>query len=273
MKKLNLALAVQNCVAGDFEKNFHSTLEFISRAAVDRADMIVFPEMNLTGYTSGNQIRDIATPMGRDLVDRLSDLSRDLGITILAGLAEKAGQEEGKDRIFATHLVFQPGKSVDIYRKIHTAPNEKPYFSSGDQIRVFTGEDLQFGIQLCYDAHFPELSTAMAERRADVIFLPHASPRGTSREKYRSWMRHLSARAFDNGIFIAAVNQTGRNGAGLNFPGLALVLGPDGNVISKSLSSGEYIHMVELNPEILDQVRSHRMRYFLPNRRKDLFQI
>lgn len=273
MKKLNLALAVQNSIAGDFEKNFHSTLEFISRAAADRADIIVFPEMNLTGYTSGDQIRDIAIPMDSGLVNRFSDLAQDLGITILTGLAEKAVQEGGKHRIFATHLVFQPGKSIDIYRKIHTAPNEKPYFSSGDQIRIFTGENLQFGIQLCYDAHFPELSTAMAERRADVIFLPHASPRGNSREKYRSWMRHLSARAFDNGIFIAAVNQTGSNGAGLHFPGLALVLGPDGNVISKSLTSREHIHMVELDPEFLDQVRSHRMRYFLPNRRKDLFQL
>lgn len=273
MKPLTLALAVQNSAAGEFEKNFRSTLDLISRAAADRTDIIVFPEMNLTGYTSGEQLWNIACPMDHTLAETFSRLARDLGIIILTGLAEKVVQAGKPDQIFAAHFVFQPGKPVDCYRKIHTAPNEKPYLASGNQVRVFQAASFRFGIQLCYDAHFPELSIAMAERRADLIFLPHASPRGSSREKYKSWMRHLCARAFDNGIFIAAVNPTGPNGAGLNFPGLALVLGPDGTVVSRSLKQGEHLHLVELNPELLHRVRSHRMRYFLPNRRKDLFPI
>ncbi|WP_022668736.1 nitrilase-related carbon-nitrogen hydrolase [Desulfospira joergensenii] len=271
MKKLTLALVVQNCVAGEFEINLNSTIDFVSRAAVDKADIIIFPEMNLTGYTAGKKIRQIARPLSDQITEKFSSLAGNLGITILTGLAEQVSGDE--DRIYASHLVFHPGKPVEIYRKIHTAPNEKPYFSAGHEARIFSGRQLKFGIQLCYDAHFPELSTAMAEQEADVIFLPHASPRGSSREKYESWMRHLSARAFDNGIFIAAVNQTGDNGTGLNFPGLALVLGPDGNIVSRSLDNKEQIHRVELDPEILEHVRSHRMRYFLPNRRRDLFPL
>ncbi len=70
------------------------------------------------------------------------------------------------------------------------------------------------GIQLCYDAHFPELSTRMAVNGADIIFMPHASPRGTPSQKLTSWLRHLTARAFDNGVFIVACNQNGDNQKG-----------------------------------------------------------
>jgi N-carbamoylputrescine amidase len=111
----------------------------------------------------------------------------------------------------------------------------------------------------------------MAVQGADIIFIPHASPRGSSQEKYQSWMRHLTARAFDNGIVIAAVNQTGDNTRGLIFPGLALVIGPDGNIISKFIDPNERLHIVDIDLDLLDRVRSHRMRYFLPNRRTDLF--
>jgi N-carbamoylputrescine amidase len=105
-----------------------------------------------------------------------------------------------------------------------------------------------------------------------VIFIPHASPRGTSQEKFDSWVRHLRARAFDNGLYIAAVNQAGDNEKGLIFPGLCLFIGPDGNIIYKSIDGSEGVHIVTIDKNILKAVRSHPMRYFLPNRRTDLFQ-
>ncbi len=65
----------------------------------------------------------------------------------------------------------------------------------------------------------------MAVKGAEILFLPHASPRGLAIDKHRSWMRHLTARAFDNSVFVVACNQTGYNGKGLTFPGNAVVLG------------------------------------------------
>ena len=127
---------------------------------------------------------------------------------------------------FASHLVATPDGVVQVYRKTHIAPPEKQIFSSGQTAPLFEINGVRFGIQLCYDAHFPELSTRMAVNGADLIFFPHASPRGTPEGKLQSWMRHLSARAFDNGLFVAAVNQTGDNGLGLSFPGMAVVIGP-----------------------------------------------
>jgi len=119
--------------------------------------------------------------------------------------------------------------------------------------------------------HFPELTTAMALKHADIVFIPHASPRGNSQDKYNSWIRHLRARAYDNALYIAACNQTGDNLKGLLFPGISLFIGPDGKVIYKSTEQKEGVHIIEIKRFALDQIRSHKMRYFLPNRRNDLF--
>lgn len=267
MTPLTIALAVQTCTVGQYGDNLDSSLGLIRQAAGQGADMVVFPEMNLTGYASGDRIEP--RPVDPDLVRCFKQTTDRYGIAVLVGLAEKVN----KGTVYATHLVFMPGKAHGSYRKIHTAPNEQDTFSAGNDCPLFEHQGVRFGIQLCYDAHFPELTTAMALKGADLVILPHASPRGTSRDKYDSWMRHLSARAFDNSVFIAAVNQTGDNGAALSFPGLAVVIGPDGKLISKSLENREHLHMETLDPDLLAHVRTHRMRYFLPNRRNDLFPL
>ena len=159
------------------------------------------------------------------------------------------------------------------YRKIHLSPFEAPYFSYGHDVGIFEFKGLRFGIQLCYDAHFPELSTAMALKKADIIFIPHASPRGTPEEKSASWKRHLTARAFDNAVFVAAVNQVGENGAGLNFPGISMMVGPDGFVAGENSTYASQMHTHELDMSRLEHIRTHKMRYFLPNRRANLFNL
>jgi N-carbamoylputrescine amidase len=111
----------------------------------------------------------------------------------------------------------------------------------------------------------------MAIKGADIIFIPHASPRGTPEGKLQSWMRHLSARAFDNGLFVAAVNQTGDNRLGLLFPGMAVVIGPDGEVLCQYVSGNEAIVFADLKSDDLNHVRRHPMRYFLPNRRPEIY--
>ena len=86
-------------------------------------------------------------------------------------------------------------------------------------------------------------------------------------------MSHLTARAYDNGLFFVACNQAGENKKGLNFPGIALVIGPSGNVIDKDLSGKENMIVVDLKASDLAKVRNHKMRYFLPNKRSDIFDI
>jgi N-carbamoylputrescine amidase len=84
-------------------------------------------------------------------------------------------------------------------------------------------------------------------------------------------MRHLPARAFDNSLYVVACNQTGDNQAGLDFPGLAVILDPAGRIVGKDIDGKENIIIADLKAEKLAAVRGHRMRYFLPNRRPDLY--
>jgi N-carbamoylputrescine amidase len=181
--------------------------------------------------------------------------------------------EKGEnDRTFASHLVVTPENISGIYRKIHIAPPERNLFTPGNSVPLFEVNGVKLGIQLCYDAHFPELSTRMAVDGADIIFMPHASPRGTPMEKLTSWLRHLTARAFDNSVFIVACNQVGENQNGLVFPGLAVVVGPSGKILGKETIGSEGMLVADLKSDDLSAVRDHRMHYFLPNRRPELYK-
>ncbi|WP_289018932.1 nitrilase-related carbon-nitrogen hydrolase [Desulfobacter postgatei] len=266
MQNIRVTLVIQNCPVNRFAHNLALTVKNISDAAQQNCDFVVFPEMNLTGYAPADLSN--AVPLDSGWMDELNRLAQKYNIAILTGLVEKAASK----KIYATHLVFRPDQSVARYRKIHLSPFEAPYFSCGDDVKVFKFKGVHFGIQLCYDAHFPELSTAMALKKADIIFIPHASPRGTPEEKSASWKRHLTARAFDNAVFVAAVNQVGENDAGLNFPGISMMLGPDGFLAGENIAYKNMMHTHVLDMSVLEQIRTHKMRYFLPNRRANLIE-
>ena len=85
-------------------------------------------------------------------------------------------------------------------------------------------------------------------------------------------MRHLTARAFDNSVFIVACNQVGENQKGLDFPGLAVIVGPSGKILAKDTTGREGMLVADLKSDDLAAVRDHRMRYFLPNRRPELYE-
>jgi len=267
MKDIRIAAVIFNSPVGQVQQNLDRMLPWIKKAKKEGADLICFPELNVTGYSTDPVIKDSAESIPGPISRQLEHMARMDQIVILAGLAER--DENG--HIFASHLVVTPQGISGVYRKLHVAPPEHAVFSQGKQIPLFNILDVNLGIQLCYDAHFPELSTRMAVDGADVIFMPHASPRGTPQEKLDSWMRHLTARAFDNGVFIVACNQVGENQKSLEFPGLAAVVGPSGNIIKGKTTVREGMLVTNLKAEELSAVRDHKMRYFLPNRRPELY--
>ena len=265
---LRIAAVVCRCPVGQVAWNLDRTRHWALRARQSGAELVCFPEMNLTGYSNRKQITEHAVSVEGPEVGALHRLAVDEEICLLVGFAEKARDK----KVYASHMVITPSGRAGIYRKLHLAPPEMEHFIPGESLPVFNWSGLRFGIQLCYDAHFPEIATRMAEADADVIFIPHASPRGVAQDKHLSWMRHLPARAFDNGLFVVACNQTGENGNGLTFPGNAVVFSPSGEIITTRLSGSSGLLLVDLTADRLHHVRSHRMRYFFPNRRPGLYQ-
>ena len=267
MKDLRIAAVMMNCPVGRVQDNLDRMAGWVQTAKKQAADLVCFPEMNVTGYSTRDEIKNSTEIVPGPISQFIVELARESKIVILAGMAE----EDSKGCVFASHLVVTPQGVAGIYRKIHIAPPECNVFTAGNTIPVFEINGLKLGIQLCYDVHFPELSTCMAIDGVDVIFMPHASPRGTPQQKFASWMRHLPARAFDNGLYVVACNQTGDNQNGLNFPGLTVILDPAGRIITKDTGGKENLVVADLKAEELEKVRGHRMRYFLPNRRTDLY--
>jgi len=268
MHSIRIAAVVFHSPRGQVPENLDRMDAWVAAARKEDAAIVCFPEMNITGYGVDSVIREQAEPLPGRIGEHLCRLARRHQMVILAGAAENG--EKGD--LFASHVIAGPEGWHGVYRKLHIAPPEKAAFAGGQSVPIFEAGGVRFGIQLCYDAHFPGLSTRMALGGADVIFMPHASPRGTPTEKIDSWLRHLPARAFDNGVFVVACNQTGANGAGLTFPGAALAVGPDGRLIAADATGQEGLLLATLDGELLAAVRDHPMRYFLPHSRPDIYR-
>jgi predicted amidohydrolase len=268
MKDIRIAAVSCHSPVGEIEFNLNQTTFWVERARDAGAALVCFPELTITGYCNHAEIAALAQPLPGPVSEHLSKLALSSRLVLLAGLAE----QNPRGLPFATHCVFWPDGRVDRYRKLHLAPNEAAFFSAGEDIPVFDAPQANFGIQLCYDGHFPELSTAMAAKGAHILFMPHASPRGNAASKHQSWLRHLPARAYDNGVFVVACNQWGDNGKGLVFPGNAMVVGPSGKILAKRVIDEQGMLVADLSAADLETVRAHPMRYFFPNRRPELFR-
>ncbi|MDZ7832180.1 MAG: nitrilase-related carbon-nitrogen hydrolase [Desulfobacterales bacterium] len=269
MQDIRIAVIISNARVGRTEENLSKISRWVEKAAAEGAAIVCFPEMQVTGYHIHADIKEFAQPVPGPASRYLEDLAREHSLTILAGLAET----DAKGSIYAAQLVIGPEGLAGKYRKLHLGPPEKAVYTPDQDIPIFSAGDFRFGIQLCYDSHFPELATSMALKGGDAIFIPHASPGDKPDTKLSSWMRHLPARAFDNSIFIIACNQTGENGRGLSFPGAGVVIGPAGGVMESYAGAAEHMIVTDLKERDLSNVRGHRMRYFLPNRRPELYHL
>ena len=267
MKAVRVAAVSMRSEPGRVEENLDRMETLAERAAAEGARVVCFPELSVTGYVlkTPEAVYD-GLPFER-VRARVCRIAETQGLLLLAGLVEPFGS----GRPFITHLAAGPNGMVGLYRKTHLAPPEKEGFRPGGRISTFPWQTARFGIQLCYESHFPEISTLMALEGADVLFMPHASPRGTPEEKLESWLRHLTGRAFDNAVFIVACNPIGTSPAGFPFPGVILFLGPDGRVLDRRLGEEEQVLVADLDLPLLEEIRGHRMRYFLPHRRPDLY--
>jgi N-carbamoylputrescine amidase len=267
MEDVTVAAVCMHSEPSRVEKNLGRMARFATEAASGGADMICFPELSLTGYVLDPEEAARGSLSLAQAESLLTVVARDSGCLIIAGLAEKSG---GGGPLI-TQVAVSPEGAIGVHRKSHLGPPERSTYQAGDAINVISFRDAVFGIQLCYETHFPEISTTMALAGAEMLFFPHASPRGSGEEKLSSWLRHLPARAFDNGVYVVACNQVGETSAGFSFPGVALIIGPDGRVEASCTGSEERILVATLRRDRFFQVRQNRMKYFLPHRRPALY--
>ena len=268
MDDLRVAAVCMNAEVGEVKKNLDRIETFVFEASAKGAGIVCFPELSVTGYTLKRPTEVYKSYNPVKATDQLIRMAQDANLVLIAGLIELSAGE----RPYITQVVAGPEGLIGLYRKAHLSPAEKEIYLAGQEIKTYNFASTSFGVELCYEAHFPEISTILALMGSDILFFPHASPKGDPKGKSQSWMRHLPARAFDNGVFVVACNQVGKTVEGLSFPGVALVLGPDGQILEKYAGTGEKILFADLKADHLQEIRQHRMKYFIPQRRPDLYE-
>jgi len=268
MTEITIAAAVMKSDLTSIENNILKVKDLSEKASLKGAEIICFPELNLSGYFLNNDNQKYSHRVPGKISEDIGAIAEKYNITILCGLIE-----EFEKKYYITHIAVSPEGLIGKYRKLHLSPQEKKYYSPGNDLPVFELKGIRFAIGLCYDAHFPELSTIYALNKADIIFFPHASPPSeTADEKKLRWLRYLSARAYDNSIYVAACNQLGETQSGGFFTGNAMILDPKGKIISEKSNNEEGILIGIIKNETLERVRNSRMGFFMADRRPDLYE-
>ncbi|MTI80994.1 MAG: nitrilase [Firmicutes bacterium] len=272
MKTTKIALVQINSAFGQVKKNLDKISLFVKQAAKQGVDIICFPELAVQGYSRDQSHLYCETIPGTSS-RLLTTLAKNYNITILIGIAE---QPESADKPFITQLVAMADGRFEKYRKTHLGESEKPYFSPGNTVPVFHSKKANFGIQICWDLHFPELSTVMSLNGAEIIFAPHASPTIAGSRK-DIWLKYLTARAYDNTAYIAACNLVGNNGINNIYSGGALVIDPKGNVFAEDFNNQESMLVVDLDADLINKIRYQKTTtmkniFYLDARRPELYK-
>jgi len=268
MKDITVAAVNFQAMFGEVEANLERIAGWAERLARQGVEIACFPEMCICGYGRTAAIRPLAQPIPGPATDRLVSIAARYSVTLLAGLAEVDSQ----GRRFISHVVAAPRGLAGVYRKTHLSPLEREVFQPGDEIGVFEHEGCAFGMQICYDAHFPELSTLQALAGAEVLFIGFASPRGDPQTMKDRLLRYLPARAYDNGCYVVACNLVGERRSGGPWPGVALVIGPKGEVLAQSSGWVKDAVIARLSGSEIDRIRRTKMGYFIEHRRPELYE-
>jgi predicted amidohydrolase len=212
-------------------------LEIIHRQAISAADqgadLIILPELFLSGYNIGQTVRKLAEPVGGPACQKVTRFARKANIAILYGYPERQNQDVYNSAL----LIDRKGVTRANYRKAHLYGSyEKSCFKPGDALMVTKLDDLNIGMLICYDVEFPEAVRSLAYAGADLIAVPTALM-----EDYCCVANHVvPARAYENGIFVAYVNRCGVEGDTV-YCGRSCLAGPDGGDILRAGQSEELL--------------------------------
>lgn len=265
MRDFRLAAVCMRSVVGDVDSNLRSILSHIAEAKRSGADMAVFPEMSLSGYSMGSPPEGL--PYDSEPVLAVSEAAD--GIAVCFGFAD--------DRGHIAQAVAEDGRIVGVYRKTHLGYSEAEAMRAGDSLDVIRTSVADIGIQLCWESHFPDITRTYAMRGADLVLIPTASGLSKGRRE-EIWSRILPARAYDNSVFVAACNAVGDNGAGTVFGGGTMIVDPAGRTVAQAFGDAETMVLADLQAEKLDEIRngdgyrSMRGVHYLSRRRPELYE-
>jgi predicted amidohydrolase len=257
---MNLALAQINTKLGDVNANLEKHIALAKEAAQSGADLLIFPELSLTGYVLQDIAADVARPASAadPVFKPLLDASRSLDL--LVGFVEV----DTRYRFYISAAYLSGGEIVHVHRKVHLPTygifDESRYFAAGDSFKAFDTRFGRVGALICEDFWHVSSPYLLWMDGADLFYLTSASPgRGITDEILGSaqWVQDIN-RAYA-GLFTSFFAHSNRVGFedGLNFFGGSTVYDPDGRQIARAAYNDEALTLCEID---LAQLRRTRTR-------------
>lgn len=261
--KLTIALAQLNTHLGDVSRNLDKHLEMIKEARSQGADLLVFPELSLTGYVLQDLVPTVShTPNADDPVFKpLLEASRSLDMVV--GFVD----EDHRHRFFISAAYLSKGQVIHVHHKVYLPTyglfDEGRFFAWGDSVQAFDTRFGRVGMLICEDFWHASPPYLLWLDGADLFLFASASPGrglgiGPQLESAR-WVEHIN-RAYAS-LFTSFVAHSNRVGFedGLHFWGGATIFDPNGELIVQGPYEQETLAVAEID---LNQL--HRTRARLP---------
>lgn len=229
-------------------------LEEVCGNSVDKCskvDLVVFPELAVTGYECSNLYAEVAEELPEgDSVKVMAEAARRFNVYIVYGLIEK-DTSKGENVLYNTAVLLdKSGSVVGKYRKSHLVEGpETRLFKKGTEYPVFETDIGKIGMMICWDTAYPEVARILALKGAEIIVAPAAweSPYD------EDWDIVQCARSFDNVVYVASCNHVGTDDK-LTFFGKSKIVGPTGRTIVEA-GNDEEIITAEVDLDCLPKLR------------------
>jgi len=277
-RPVNVAL-VQMSSAVAKKPNVEKALAKIDEAAKRGANIVCLQELFTGPYfcqSEDHRWFAEAEPIPGPTSEALAAAARRNGIVVIGSLFER----RAAGIYHNTAVVLDAdGSQVGVYRKMHIPDDplyyEKFYFTPGDLgFQSFPTKFGRVGVCVCWDQWYPEAARLTALAGAEIIFYPTAigwlpaEKEEFGASQHSAWETMMRSHAIANGVFVAAPNRVGREGA-LQFWGGSFVSDPNGNLLAKASHEGEEIVITRCDLGLVDVVRTHWP--FLRDRRIDAY--
>lgn len=222
MREVTVAIVQMHPKVAEPEANLAKMSDFIERISLEQnTDLIIFPELALTGYECGVRFTEMAERIPGHAVNVIARKASEFSVHVLFGMPLK---EKVESIIYNAAVLIGPdGEVIGDYRKVHLKGEERMAFRPGYRYPVLeTGFGL-VGIMIGWDLAFPEVARSLTLNGAEILCLLANWEAGAMDE----WETYIRARAYENSIFVAAANRVGEDYT-YSFGGGSMVVGPDG---------------------------------------------
>lgn len=234
-QNMRVGLAQFRPALGDVQRNLHLHLEWIEKAKQNQVELLLFPELSLTGYNLLDLTFDAGRTMHSEEINKLVSQSESLDIVF--GFVELS-----HDHVLYNATIYaSKGKIVHIHRKVYLPTygmfDEGRYFGRGEVIRSFPTQFGRMGILICEDMWHPSAPFLLAQDGAQIILVPANSPvRFLDQTEVGSqsfWYTNLKNQAALSNLFFLFCNRVGTED-GISFFGGSAIINPYGDEVSRA---------------------------------------